>query len=101
MMHIIEIDGEELNSLLATLRSKKISPHKLRVTLDGDTVKFKVNEYMWSPPMGHRDPTCEVALRRAAHKKPRKPEHTGLTCCPNTPNLRLGAGVAVDITTVR
>lgn len=26
--------------------------HKLRVWIDGDRVKFKVNEHTWSPPMG-------------------------------------------------
>ena len=26
--------------------------HKLRVWIDGDCVKFKVNEHTWSPPMG-------------------------------------------------
>lgn len=37
--------------------------YKLRVTADGDTVKFKVNESTWTPPMGHLDPQCSKALR--------------------------------------
>jgi len=29
-----------------------VSIRKLRVSVEGQAVKFKINEYMWSPPVG-------------------------------------------------
>lgn len=53
------IDGKELEQLLMELRGNGvgIKPNKLRIGIDGDYVKFKVNERIWSPPMGRvQDP---------------------------------------------
>jgi hypothetical protein len=56
---IIEIDGKELQALLAVL--KRPGCTRLRVHTDGEHAKFKVNESVWSPPLGHLDPRCEAA----------------------------------------
>ena len=48
------IDGRQLEQLIMELQGNGvgIKANKLRIGIDGDRVKFKVNERMWSPPMG-------------------------------------------------
>jgi hypothetical protein len=60
MDKIIEINGTELQQLIYELTQNR-KAYKLRVSVDGDTVKFKMNSGMWSPPMGHLDPECWAA----------------------------------------
>jgi len=48
-MTIWEITGHELAGLLASVRRGDV--RKISVSVDGG-VKIKVNELMWSPPMG-------------------------------------------------
>jgi hypothetical protein len=60
---IIEIDGMELQALVAILKQPGV--HTLRVGIDGHNAKFKVNHTMWSPPLGHLDPQCKAADHRS------------------------------------
>lgn len=56
MDKFVELSASEVNDLLAELKlaeAKGLSGlYKLRVYMDDESVKFKVNEYTWSPPMG-------------------------------------------------
>ena len=67
-MHIIQLTKTEAHQLLTQLQdAKEHGPSglwSLRVAQEGDSVKFKINEFTWSPPMGELDPMCEEALRR-------------------------------------
>ncbi len=58
---IIILYHEEIARLKSALNNG--GTYKLRVAIEGNNVKFKTNEYMWSPPMGKLDPSCERALR--------------------------------------
>ena len=70
MDKIIELSANEVRQLLAELNHANSKSgfgiRGLRVCIEGDTAKFKVNEWMWSPPMGHLDPACSEAERRQA-----------------------------------
>lgn len=48
------LEGFQLEQLITELKGNGVGtkPYKLRIGIDGDRVKFKVNERMWSPPMG-------------------------------------------------
>jgi hypothetical protein len=65
MDKIIQLSAREVNDLLETLAAHKErgSLYGLRVCLDGDYAKFKVNESTWSPPLGKLDPMCRQAAR--------------------------------------
>ncbi len=55
MDEFYEITGSELQQLYAELRfADKSGLRKLRVYVDGDSLKFKVNEFIWSPPFGSK-----------------------------------------------
>lgn len=55
MDEFYEITGSELQQLYAELRfADKSGLRKLRVYVDGDNLKIKVNEYVWSPPIGKK-----------------------------------------------
>lgn len=60
-MHtIIVIDAStDLDMLREALAHSQ--SHRLRVTIEGDSVKFKINGGMWSHPMGYLDPECDAA----------------------------------------
>lgn len=64
-MHtIILIDSStDLDELRNALNHSQA--HRLRVTIDSDGVKFKVNGGMWSHPMGSLDPECDAAHEMA------------------------------------
>ncbi|AZS12590.1 HNH endonuclease [Mycobacterium phage DrLupo] len=47
---IVVEDKEQISALTEAFVMSDM--HKLRVWIDGDRVKFKVNEHSWSPPMG-------------------------------------------------
>lgn len=47
---IVVESSTQLDSLRKAIASS--NAHKLRIWIDGDCVKFKVNEYGWSPGMG-------------------------------------------------
>jgi hypothetical protein len=51
-MDIITMEGQALADLLADLTYdlEHEHVHTVRVARDGDTVKYKVNEGVWSPP---------------------------------------------------
>lgn len=49
---IIVVDGDEFKSFQALVSHKDI--YKLSVHVDGERVMFKLNEHMWSLPMGHK-----------------------------------------------
>lgn len=50
-MDIITIEGDALNALMADLEvPTRDRPHRMRVALDVDGVKYKLDEGMWSPP---------------------------------------------------
>lgn len=49
---IIILDGRELRNFLENLATTDV--RKLSVHVDGEHVKFKINEHMWSPPMGKK-----------------------------------------------
>ena len=56
-MDIITLEGKSLRDLLAELTYDLAGVHTVRVASDGDGVKFKVNEGMWSPgyPLADED----------------------------------------------
>jgi hypothetical protein len=65
METIIEIEDADLTSFIyGQLGLQRQEVYKLRVCIDGGTVKFKVNESTWSPPLGHLDPMCRAAARQ-------------------------------------
>lgn len=47
---------------LDQLRNALAQAHSLRVSVDDDGVKFKINGGTWSPPMGCIDPESEYAV---------------------------------------
>ncbi len=47
---VIELDGDELAVMLAALSCPGV--RRLRVHTDGTRVRFKINECMWSAPLG-------------------------------------------------
>lgn len=53
-MNITMVEGTDLAALVRTLNaaSKAGRLHSLRVSQEGVQVKFKVNEGMWTPPVG-------------------------------------------------
>lgn len=55
-MFIIEIEGDTLTEFLNFFeRAVKGEPHgvyMIRISLDGDRIKAKVNERMWTPSLG-------------------------------------------------
>jgi len=57
-MDFIELTAQEARDLQAELNSADAnSPggiRKLRVAIEGDRVKFKINEHTWSPPLGQK-----------------------------------------------
>ncbi len=56
MDEFYEIDGEELKELFSAMKfaDHGIGLRKLRVYVNGDSLKFKVNEFIWSPPFGKK-----------------------------------------------
>lgn len=48
-MNVITIEGKALGQLAELISSRTI--YRLRVAEDGDFIKIKVNEEMWSPPI--------------------------------------------------
>ena len=61
---IIQLSPREVWSLFDALEEMQTSGiSSLRVCVDGDNVKFKINERTWSPPMGTLDPNCQRAER--------------------------------------
>jgi hypothetical protein len=68
MNKIIELSQAEVDQLLEMLKGHKADGrsglYKLRVCTDGDWVKFKVNESMWTHGMGQLDPMCRTAAHR-------------------------------------
>jgi hypothetical protein len=69
-MDIITIEGDALEALIRELsrRGASCEPYRLRVAYDEDTVKFKLDEGMWSPPYPAAD---EDVRRRAAQPRER------------------------------
>ena len=55
-MDFIELSAQEARALAEQLHiaASGVGIHKLRVAFDEGAVKFKINESMWSPPMGHK-----------------------------------------------
>lgn len=72
-MHIIQLSKEEVTQLLSELENARdrgpSGLWSLRVAQEGDSVKFKINEFTWSPPLGQLDPMCEEAHRRREMSK--------------------------------
>lgn len=71
-MKIIELTGSEITELQNALNPENTrsgTVYSVRVSVEGENVKFKVNGGMWSPPMGHLDPSSEYAqnLKGAAN----------------------------------
>ena len=52
MDKFVELSAVEAQQLRDELLSVNLSLYKIRVYMDDNNVKFKVNEHMWSPPMG-------------------------------------------------
>lgn len=52
MDKFIELSENEVMQLRDELLAMGTSLYKMRIYTDGETVKFKVNERIWSPPLG-------------------------------------------------
>jgi hypothetical protein len=63
---IIGRDGVDLNRLRDLFNHAERTAAPLRFTVDDGTLKVKVGQGTWSPPMGARDPECEAARERPA-----------------------------------
>jgi hypothetical protein len=64
-MDIITIEGDALSAFLDGLAQVLIKgpvPRTIRVARDADGIKFKLDEYIWSPPY----PVADEDLRRRA-----------------------------------
>jgi hypothetical protein len=64
-MDIITIEGDALSAFLAGLAQVLIKgpvPRTIRVARDADGIKFKLDEYIWSPPY----PEADEDVRRRA-----------------------------------
>ena len=60
---IILIQGADLDMLLDNIAT---GMYELRVCIENGTVKFKLDNQMWSPGLGELDPACLTARIRAA-----------------------------------
>lgn len=61
MNKIVMVSSEnELTMLREALKNAR----SLRVSINGDQVKFKVNGGMWSAPMGYIDPSSDYACEQ-------------------------------------
>lgn len=78
-MHIIQLSKSEAAQLLRELtnadKDARSGLWSLRVAVEGDTVKFKINEFTWSPGIGKLDPMCEEAQHRRAIREDLSPEY--------------------------
>lgn len=66
---IIELSPSELRYVLGELGIAEGLPgkiYKLRVSVEGDKVKFKANESTWTASVGKLDPMCQLAQYRAS-----------------------------------
>ncbi|HPE52972.1 MAG TPA: hypothetical protein PK852_02535 [Mesotoga prima] len=54
MKSFIELNPYDARDLMNALRSQEKNGgiRKLRIAIEAEGVKFKINENMWSPPMG-------------------------------------------------
>jgi hypothetical protein len=54
MTQIIEIEGEILENFLdfMTKHLNAGTTYRLRIAVDGEVLKAKANEFMWTPSMG-------------------------------------------------
>lgn len=64
-MDIITIEGDALADLLREIYEGQRDPNRLRVAIDVDGVKYKLDEGMWSPPYPVAD---EDVRRRGAQR---------------------------------
>lgn len=56
-MDKIVLKGSELDSFYHDLGVERPADvYLLRISTDGDSLKWKVNEGIWSPPMGEFEP---------------------------------------------
>lgn len=53
---IYVLSDNDLQALKNALSDPNRPAHTLRVAFDDGGVKFKINQGMWSPPMGTKDP---------------------------------------------
>jgi hypothetical protein len=69
-MHIILVDAKQAKQLGEAL-VHHANLTGLRVAIEGDHVKFKINQGGWSPPMGRLDPLSDEAYKRFMDAKER------------------------------
>lgn len=56
MTEVYRVDGSEARAFLRSLGVQDVTRvHTVRVAVDGGQVKFKVNEYCWTPGYGSRE----------------------------------------------
>lgn len=58
---IINRDGVDINRLRDLINHAERTAAPLRFCVDDGTLKVKVGQGTWSPPMGSLDPACEAA----------------------------------------
>jgi hypothetical protein len=66
---IAMIKGDDLAPLLEELErivKDRAGVFEVLAVVDCGTLKLKINQRVWSPPMGRMDPTCDVARGRRA-----------------------------------
>lgn len=74
MDRIVIVKGDDLASLvdfMEAITTGRERAYQLRVTIDGDQVKLKVNGSTWTPGYGELDPECREAVTRAAQERGR------------------------------
>lgn len=58
-MDIILFEGDDLEQLLAwCATTAETKPYRVRIAIDGDRIKFKRNEHMWTAGFGKREETA-------------------------------------------
>lgn len=68
MDELARLEGADLDSFLDLCQwmvDNREAVYRVRACVDEGTLKLKVGERTWTPPMGRMDPECQEAQRRA------------------------------------
>ena len=55
-MDVYRVEGPQLRELITALTASPAQAHSLSVGVDGESITFKIDAAVWSPPMGTRQP---------------------------------------------
>lgn len=84
MDRIVIVKGDDLASLIdfmEAITTGRERAYQLRVTIDNDQVKLKVNGSTWTPGYGELDPECQSAATRDLQGRPMHYGNNDRTAC--------------------